>query len=101
MQQISGIMGGIRGILRFTRQSYKECAQVLQIPVKQAASTLDKLLKEVAKGQDVVIIGTDGSAYKLTVLPRTPEPLFGSAKGQVTIGPDFDKPVEGFEDYGL
>lgn len=74
---------------------------MLQIPVKQAASTLDKLLKEVAQGQDVVIINTDGSAFKLTALPRIPEPLFGSAKGQVVIGPDFDKPVEGFEKYGL
>lgn len=78
-----------------------EKPSMLQVPVKQAASTLDKLLKQVAKGQDVVIIGTDGSAFKLTVLPRTPEPVFGSAKGLVVIGPDFDEPVEGFEEYSV
>ena len=34
---------------------------MLQIPVKQAASTLDKLLKQVAKGQDVVYANLYGA----------------------------------------
>jgi hypothetical protein len=72
---------------------------MIQIPVKQAATSLDKLLHEAAKGLDVVIIGTDGSAFKLMVLPRVPEPVFGSAKGMVHINSDFDEPIEGFEDY--
>jgi hypothetical protein len=72
---------------------------MIQIPVKQAATTLDKLLNEAAKGLNVVIIGTDGSAFKLIVLPRVPAPIFGSAKGLVHINPDFDEPIEGFEEY--
>jgi len=72
---------------------------MIQIPVKQAITKLDKLLSEVAQGQDVVIIGSDGSAFKLTALPRTPQPVFGSARGLVSIGPDFDDPIEGFEEY--
>lgn len=70
-----------------------------QIPVKQAANELEKLLDDVAKGQEIVIISLDGSAVKLIALPRTPHPKFGSARGLVSIGPDFDKPIEGLEKY--
>lgn len=74
---------------------------MIQIPVKQAITKLDKLLNEVAQGQEVVIISSDGSAFKLTALPRIPHPVFGSARGLIHISPDFDKPIEGFEDYIL
>jgi antitoxin (DNA-binding transcriptional repressor) of toxin-antitoxin stability system len=67
---------------------------MLQIPAKQAETELDKLLNEVTQGQDVVIIGADGAAFKLMALPRTPHPLFGSAKGLVSIGSNFDEPIE-------
>jgi antitoxin (DNA-binding transcriptional repressor) of toxin-antitoxin stability system len=70
-----------------------------QIPVAQAVTKLDKLLREVAQGQEVVIIGADGSAFKVVALPRRPKPIYGSAQGLVHIGPDFDEPIEGFEDY--
>lgn len=70
-----------------------------QIPAAQAVTELDKLLGDVAKGEEVVIIGADGSAFKIVALPRTPKPIFGSARGLVQIGPDFDEPIEGFEDY--
>lgn len=72
---------------------------MIQIPAKQAVIDLEKLLDEAAKGREIVIVGADGSAFKLTALPRTPKPLFGSAKGLVSIGPDFDEPIEGFEEY--
>ena len=72
---------------------------MIQIPVKQAVTQLDKLLNKVAQGQDIVIIGSDGSAFKLMSLPRTPQPIFGSARDLVDMKPDFDDPVEGFEEY--
>lgn len=72
---------------------------MIQIPAKQAVAELDKLLNKVAHGQEVVIIGSDGSAFKLMALPRPPKPIFGSARGLVHIGPDFDEPIEGFEEY--
>lgn len=72
---------------------------MLQIPVKQASNELDKLLNKVAHGQELVIIGSDGSAYKLLALPRIPKPFFGSARGLVSIASDFDEPIEGFEEY--
>ena len=72
---------------------------MIQIPVKQAVTKLDKLLNEVAHGQEVVIIGSDGSAFKLMALSRAPQPVFGSARDLVHIAPDFDDPIEGFEEY--
>jgi antitoxin (DNA-binding transcriptional repressor) of toxin-antitoxin stability system len=72
---------------------------MVKIPVKQASIELDKLLSQVADGQELVIIGSDGSAFKLLALPRVPQPIFGSARGFVHIGPDFDEPIEGFEEY--
>jgi len=67
---------------------------MIQIPVAQAGTELDKLLSEVAQGQEVIIIGANGSAFKLLSLPRLPKPVFGSALGLVQIGSDFDKPIE-------
>jgi hypothetical protein len=64
----------------------------------QAVTELDKLLTEAAQAEEKVIIGADGSAFKLMALPRTSKPVFGSARSLVHIGPDFDEPIEGFED---
>jgi antitoxin (DNA-binding transcriptional repressor) of toxin-antitoxin stability system len=72
---------------------------MIQISVKQASNKLDKLLNDVAHGHEIVIIGSDGSAFKIMALPRTPQPKFGSARGLVHIGTDFDDPIEGFEEY--
>jgi antitoxin (DNA-binding transcriptional repressor) of toxin-antitoxin stability system len=72
---------------------------MLQIPATQAASELYKLLNEVAQGQEVVIVDEAGLAFKLVALPHMPKPIFGSAKGLVNIGADFDEPIEGFEEY--
>ena len=72
---------------------------MMQIPVRQAVNELDKLLSKVAEGQDIVIIGSDGSAFKLMALHRIPKPVFGSARGLVHIEPGFDDPIEGFEEY--
>ncbi len=71
---------------------------MIQVIAKQASNELDDLLKRVTQGQEIVIIGSDGSAFKLLPLPRQPQPVFGSAQGTVHIGPDFADPIEGFED---
>ena len=72
---------------------------MMQVPVTQAVTQLNKLLHEAAQGQEVIIIGTDGVAFKLVALPHAPKPVFGSAKGLVSIGPDFDEPIKGFAEY--
>ncbi len=72
---------------------------MIQIPETQAVKEFSTLLNKVIQGQEVVIIGTDGNVFKLVALPRAPKPIFGSAQGFVTIGPDFDEPIEGLEEY--
>lgn len=72
---------------------------MIQVPSAQAVNELEKLLGEVSQGQDVIIIANDGTAFQLVALPRIPKPMFGSARGQVEIGPDFDDPIQGFEEY--
>lgn len=69
------------------------------VSVAQAVKAMEELLDQAKQGQEVVIIGKGGAAFKVVALPRTPSPVFGSAKGQVHIGEDFDEPVEGFEEY--
>lgn len=66
---------------------------MIQNPAEQAVTELDKLLDKVAQGQEIVLIGSDGSAFKLLALPQTPQPVFGSARGLVYIGPDFNEPA--------
>lgn len=70
-----------------------------QIPQAQAIKEFSQLLTNAMQGEEVVIIGTDGNAFKLVALPRLPKPIFGSAKGLVSIRPDFDEPIEGLEEY--
>jgi len=70
-----------------------------QISAAEAVTEFDQLLNKVIQGQEVVIIGADGSAFKLVALLRAPHPVFGSARGLVQIGPDFDEPLEGLEEY--
>lgn len=70
-----------------------------QISAAEAATEFDQLLNKVIQGQQIIIIGTDGAAFKLVALPRPPQPRFGSARGLVIIGPDFDEPLEGLEEY--
>lgn len=69
------------------------------VSAAQAGKEIDTLLYQVQQGREVVIIGVGGAAFKLIALPRTPRPIFGSAKGQVQIGADFDAPIPDFEEY--
>ncbi len=50
-----------------------------QISAEQVVTDLDKILDPVAQGQEVIIVRSDGSVFKLVALPRTPKPVFGSA----------------------
>lgn len=70
-----------------------------QISVAEAVAEFDQLLHKVTQGQEVIILGDEGAAFKLIALSRAPRPIFGSARGLVNIGPDFDEPIEGFEEY--
>ncbi|MBF0572188.1 MAG: prevent-host-death protein [Desulfamplus sp.] len=69
-----------------------------KITLNEAKIRLDELLTMVVLGNDVIIAKEDGTAFKIVPLSQ-PYPKFGSAKGLVEIGDDFNDPIEGFEEY--
>ncbi len=71
-----------------------------QVDLKEAETKLAELIGIVAQGEDVVIKGDDGSAFKIVLLEKKePYPKFGSAKGLVEISDEFEEPIEDFEEY--
>lgn len=74
-------------------------ATMTMVSAAKAGKEIDTLLYQVQQGREVVIIGAGGAAFKLIALPRMPQPVFGSAQGQVEIGANFDAPIPGFEEY--
>jgi prevent-host-death family protein len=70
------------------------------VGLKEAAGRLAELIDEVAHGEEVVITREDGAAFKIVpIAPMAPYPKFGSAKGLVKMGEDFDEPLEDFQAY--
>jgi antitoxin (DNA-binding transcriptional repressor) of toxin-antitoxin stability system len=70
------------------------------VKLKEAAGRLAELIDEVASGEEVVITRDDGATFKIIpVVPITPSPKFGSAKGRVKMTEDFDEPLEDFQAY--
>ena len=68
--------------------------------LKEAETQLAKLVEDAARGEDVIITHTDGTAFRIVpVAAKTAKPKFGSAKGLIEISDDFDEPLEGFEEY--
>jgi antitoxin (DNA-binding transcriptional repressor) of toxin-antitoxin stability system len=71
-----------------------------QINLKEAEIRLAELIEEAASGQEVVIVRSDGTSFKIVPInPVRATPKFGSAKGLVRISDDFDEPLEEFEEY--
>ena len=70
------------------------------VRLDEAQQRLPELIEEVANGGDVVISRGDGAAFRLVpVVQHRPRPVFGSARGLITMRDDFDAPLEGFEPY--
>ena len=74
---------------------------MIKVMLKEAEGHLERLIEEVAEGEDVIISLPDGSNFQIVPLtgPMAPRPRFGSAKGLIEIGEDFDEPLEDFKDY--
>jgi prevent-host-death family protein len=66
--------------------------------VAEAKAQFSTLVRKALQGEEVVIARDNKPLVKLVpvaVHGRTP----GSAKGRVTIGRDFDAPLDDFKDY--
>lgn len=74
------------------------------ITLEEASGQLARLVQQINEsGEDIVITDGDKPVARLVAMhappPGRPRPRFGSAKGLVTIPPDFDAPLEDFAEY--
>ena len=73
---------------------------MIQVNIHQAKTQLSKLIQKAINGEDVIIAKHNKPVVKLVqVRTAITERKIGSAKGQVKIAPDFDKPLEDFSEY--
>lgn len=71
-----------------------------QITLVEASQHLPDLIDAALSGEEIIITKDDRPVVKLTpVSSAKRRPIFGSAKGLVTISDDFDEPLEDFKDY--
>ncbi len=52
-----------------------------------------------ASAQDTLLRLAEAFAAQPSSVTSTPKPQFGSAKGLIQIGPEFDEPLEDFQPY--
>ena len=66
----------------------------VQVNIHEAKTHLSKLLVQVGAGEEIIIAKAGKPIARLVpVVDRSPQRLPGSAKGKVTIAPDFDAPL--------
>ena len=71
-----------------------------QVTLDNAKKNLGQLIDAALRGDEVVITKEDGPVVKLVPVKRAmPIPLFGSAKGLITMADDFNAPLEDFREY--
>ena len=73
---------------------------MITVFLQKAKATLTELLKEIEKGNEVIIIDGNKPIAKLIPVTRTSaksERKLGSAKGKVMIADDFDGSIEDFD----
>jgi prevent-host-death family protein len=70
-----------------------------RISVEQASGKLGDLVDAAADGEEVVLVHGDRVARLVAVDGAGKRPRFGSAKGLITIGDDFDEPLDDFREY--
>lgn len=66
-------------------------------------STAEKLFEKARvlpeSTQAALLQFVEALAATPEAIPSKPKPQFGSAKGLITIGPEFDEPLEDFKPY--
>jgi antitoxin (DNA-binding transcriptional repressor) of toxin-antitoxin stability system len=68
------------------------------VTLEEAREQLNDLLASVLQGENVVIRTKQGMVQLTAMLAARPR-QFGSARGMVTLGEDFDAPLEDFPPY--
>jgi antitoxin (DNA-binding transcriptional repressor) of toxin-antitoxin stability system len=71
-----------------------------QVSLEEAQHRLRELVNAAMRGEEVVIAQADQPLVRLApVVGPKPRPRFGSAKGLIVLGPDFDAPLDDFREY--
>ena len=71
-----------------------------RIPVDDAQTELKQLLEAAMRGETVLIVGDDQQTVQLVPIAHEKQARHaGSAKGQISIGADFDASLSDFDEY--
>ena len=70
-----------------------------QYNIAHAKARLSDLVRKALSGEEVVIAKDHKPLVKLVPVAGSHRRTPGSAKGQVTMSPDFDAPIDDFSDY--
>jgi prevent-host-death family protein len=70
------------------------------VNVHEAKTHLSRLIQEALDGEEIVIARGNRPLVRLVLVESArPKRSLGWAKGQVTMAPDFDAPLDDFSDY--
>jgi antitoxin (DNA-binding transcriptional repressor) of toxin-antitoxin stability system len=70
------------------------------IDIDQAQSQISQLLQAAINGEEIIITRDNLAVLKLSPISSPPKYRHrGSAKGQIQFAPDFDEPLEDFQEY--
>jgi prevent-host-death family protein len=70
------------------------------VNVHEAKTHLSRLIQEALDGEDIIIARGNQPVVRLVLVESARRArTLGWAKGQVTMAPDFDAPLDDFADY--
>lgn len=76
----------------------KKRHRTVQYNIAEAKARLPSLVRETLAGDEVIIAKDNKPLVKLVPVAAPPRQA-GTAKGLIRMAPDFDAPLEDFEDY--
>ena len=86
--------------MAFTERKEFDYLTMSTIGLEEATKHLPALVEQAARGEEVIITRGDGASFKLVpVVEPEPKPIFGSARGLLVIGDDFEDPLPDFDAY--
>ena len=71
----------------------------MQINIHEAKTTLSKLLRRVAMGEEIIIARAGKPVARLAPYAVPGQRFPGGDEGQIVIAEDFDAPLTEFEGY--
>ena len=69
------------------------------VGIGEAKTNFSKLVREVEAGEEIVVRRGNEPVARIVPARRGDIGGFGSMKGEIRIGQDFDEPLEDFAEY--